>query len=110
MSNLKRLMGKVASSCLLLTSSLDGRTLTTSEGLLGDDNGLHPVQEAFVRCGAYQCSFCIPGMVLTVKACLDENTGATIEDVREYLAGNLCRCGTYPEILDAAAAVIEQRH
>lgn len=100
---------RVASSCLLLTSSVEGRALTTSEGLLGDRDRLHPVQQAFLSHGAYQCSFCIPAMVLTVKAALDELEDPTVEDVREYLGGNLCRCGTYPQILDAAAELIKQR-
>lgn len=97
--------GKVVSSCLLLTRQVDGRSLTTSEGLVRAD-GLDAVQEAFVRAGAYQCAFCIPGMTLAVRACLDEHPDADIETVRHYLSGNLCRCGTYPQILAAAEELI----
>ena len=97
--------GKVVSSCLMLTRQAAGAAVTTAEGLVDGDR-LDEVQEAFVACGAYQCSFCIPAMTLSVRACLDEQPGATVDDVREYLAGNLCRCGTYPQILDAAARLV----
>ena len=99
--------GKVVSSCLMLTRQAAGRAVITAEGLV-EQGRLDEVQEAFVDCGAYQCSFCIPAMTLTVRACLDERPDATVEDVREYLAGNLCRCGTYPQILDAAARLVRQ--
>ena len=92
--------GKPVSSCLKLTASVDGRSVITSEGLV-TDAGLDPVQRAFVERGAYQCSFCIPAMVLTVRAALDELRAPTVQDIREYLGGNLCRCATYPEILQA---------
>ena len=100
--------GKVVSSCLMLTRQVRSRAVTTAEGLV--DNGqLDEVQEAFVDAGAYQCSFCIPAMTLAVRACLDEHPDATVDTVREYLAGNLCRCGTYPQILDAAARLVADR-
>jgi aerobic-type carbon monoxide dehydrogenase small subunit (CoxS/CutS family) len=107
--------GKAASSCLLLTRQAAGRSVTTSEGLVDEDGELGPVQKAFVSKGAYQCSFCIPAMVLTVHAYLEEHTGnggrGDIHELREYLGGNLCRCGSYPEILDAAADLLaEGRH
>jgi aerobic-type carbon monoxide dehydrogenase small subunit (CoxS/CutS family) len=97
--------GRAVSSCLMLSVMADGRTITTSEGLLTDDGELDPVQSAFVRHGAYQCSFCIPAMTLTVRAYLDEAPTPTAADLREYLAGNLCRCGSYPQILEAAMEV-----
>lgn len=97
--------GKVISSCLMLTRQVAGRAVTTAEGLV-DQGRLDEVQEAFVDCGAYQCSFCIPAMTLAVRACLDEQPAATVDTVKEYLAGNLCRCGTYPQILDAAASLV----
>lgn len=101
--------GRVASSCLLLSSGLEERDIVTSEGLVDENRALDSVQEAFVEHSAYQCSYCIPAMVLAVKACLDESPGARVEDVRDYLAGNLCRCGTYSQILDAARSLIESR-
>jgi aerobic-type carbon monoxide dehydrogenase small subunit (CoxS/CutS family) len=97
--------GKVVSSCLMLTRQVRGRAVTTAEGLV-EDGRLDEVQEAFVDAGAYQCSFCIPAMTLAVRACLNEHPDATLDTVREHLAGNLCRCGTYPQILDAAARLI----
>lgn len=98
--------GRVASSCILLTVQAADRTITTSEGLLAADGGLSEVQEAFVRNGAYQCSFCIPAMALTVHAALTEGPDRDVEEVREYLGGNLCRCGTYPQILEAVRDVL----
>jgi aerobic-type carbon monoxide dehydrogenase small subunit (CoxS/CutS family) len=97
--------GRIVSSCLMLSLMADGRAITTSEGLVSDDGQLDAVQAAFVRHGAYQCSFCIPATVLAVRAYLDETPTASAAGLREYLAGNLCRCGTYPQILDAAMDV-----
>jgi aerobic-type carbon monoxide dehydrogenase small subunit (CoxS/CutS family) len=102
--------GSTASSCIMLTAQASGREITTAEGLCGPDGELSAVQEAFVRHGAYQCSFCIPAMTLAVHAALaDEETGGDRAKVREQLAGNLCRCGTYPEILLAVTDLVEQR-
>lgn len=99
--------GKVASSCIMLTVQAGEREITTSEGLADPDGRLSSVQEAFVRRGAYQCSFCIPAMVLTVHAAMrDRELSQDVGRVREYLAGNLCRCGTYPEILDAVSDLV----
>jgi aerobic-type carbon monoxide dehydrogenase small subunit (CoxS/CutS family) len=97
--------GRVVSSCLMLTRQVAGCAVTTADGLV-DGRRLDEVQQAFVDCGAYQCSFCIPAMTLAVRACLNEQPDATVETVREYLAGNLCRCGTYPQILEAAARLV----
>lgn len=100
--------GKVTSSCLMLTAQARERDVMTSEGLCGPGGELSAVQEAFVRRGAYQCSFCIPAMVLAVHAAVaDEEVGRDKESVREYLAGNLCRCGTYPEILAAVTDLVD---
>lgn len=99
--------GNVVSSCIMLTAQAQGREVTTSEGLRIDDGRLSRVQEAFVRKGAYQCSFCIPAMALSVHAALaDRSIEHSVESVREYLAGNLCRCGTYPEVLEAVAELV----
>jgi len=102
-----QLDGVVVSSCLMLTRQTVGSSILTSEGLKGKDGSLSRVQRAFVDSGAYQCSYCIPGMVMTVEACLAENPSADLEEVREYLAGNLCRCGTYVTILEAVADLVE---
>jgi aerobic-type carbon monoxide dehydrogenase small subunit (CoxS/CutS family) len=101
-----QLDGAVASSCLLLTVQVEGRSIRTSEGLTKDDGSLSRVQQAFVDNGAYQCAYCIPGMVVTVEACLAESPDASMEEVREYLAGNLCRCGTYVSILEAVTELV----
>jgi aerobic-type carbon monoxide dehydrogenase small subunit (CoxS/CutS family) len=92
--------GRAASACILLAVAAVGRTVTTSEGLL-DNGGINRVQQAFVQRQAFQCSYCIPGMVLAVQACLDEHPEASEEAVRDHLGGNLCRCGTYPQVLEA---------
>jgi aerobic-type carbon monoxide dehydrogenase small subunit (CoxS/CutS family) len=104
-----QLDGQVASSCLLLTRQVAERAVVTSEGLVDADGTLSSVQQAFVDHQAYQCSFCIPAMVMTVDACLREQPDATAEQVREYLSGNLCRCGTYMSILDAVEALVAAR-
>lgn len=103
--------GKVVSSCIMLTAQARDREVTTAEGLCGADGRLADVQQAFVSRGAYQCSFCIPAMALTVHAALaDDEAGHDCDSVREYLAGNLCRCGTYPEILEAVTDLVAAKH
>ena len=95
--------GKPVSACFLLASRVTGRQLLTLEGL-SEDEKLHPIQEAFLEQRALQCAYCTPGFVLSVKALLDENPHATDEEIREYLAGNLCRCAGYADILRAVKA------
>jgi aerobic-type carbon monoxide dehydrogenase small subunit (CoxS/CutS family) len=92
--------GAPVSSCLLLAARLEGRTVTTVEGL-GSERALHPVQRAFLEAGALQCGYCTPGLVLSVAALLEETPDPSPEAVRRYLAGNLCRCCAYPDILRA---------
>ena len=101
--------GLPVSSCSYLAARAGGRAVTTVEGLArGDD--LHPVQRAFIEHGAFQCSYCTPGMILTAACLLDENPNPTVADVKEYMAGNLCRCTSYTEIIEAVmAAAAEQR-
>jgi aerobic-type carbon monoxide dehydrogenase small subunit (CoxS/CutS family) len=89
--------GKPVSSCLVYAARCEGRQVQTIEAN-GDE--LDPVQQAFVDCGALQCGYCTPGFVLTVRALLAENPAPSEAEAREYLAGNLCRCGAYPEILE----------
>lgn len=101
--------GRAASSCLLLTEQAAGREIRTSEGLAGPDGELDEVQAAFVRHQAYQCSFCIPGMVMALRAYLDREDQPSFAAAREELAGNLCRCGTYPSILAAVRELTEGR-
>jgi xanthine dehydrogenase small subunit len=92
--------GEPRLSCLMLAAQLEGRAVTTIEGLANGD-GLHPVQDAFVRCGAVQCGFCSPGMVLAAAALLTQMPDPTRDQIREGLAGNLCRCTGYQKIVDA---------
>lgn len=92
--------GSPVSSCTYLAARSHGRTVTTIEGLAPPD-ALHPVQRAFLDHGAFQCSYCTPGMILTAAALLKENPDPSVEEIKEYLAGNLCRCGAYPEIIEA---------
>ena len=92
--------GKPVSSCLMLAAVAEGRAIETVEGLARDGE-LHPIQQAFLKHNAFQCSYCTPGFILTTKALLEENPDPNPEEVKEYLAGNLCRCGSYVKILDA---------
>ncbi len=87
-------------ACLMLAAQLEGRAITTIEGL-SDEESLHPVQAAFVEAGAVQCGFCTPGMVLTATHLLRNNPSPTREEIREALSGNICRCTGYQKIIDA---------
>jgi aerobic carbon-monoxide dehydrogenase small subunit len=87
-------------SCLVAAGQAEGRTVVTVEGL-ADGDGLHPVQQAFVEAGAVQCGFCTPGLVVAVHDLLERDADPSDADVREALAGNLCRCTGYEKILDA---------
>ena len=90
--------GKATRSCILPMSAVDGRSITTIEGL--DADGLHPVQAAWLKHGVSQCGYCQPGMILAAVALLRENANPTDEDIRRSMT-NLCRCGTYPRIAPA---------
>ena len=92
--------GKPVSSCFLLAARVAGRDILTLEGLSPNDK-LHPIQEAFVSERALQCAYCTPGFVLAVKALLEEIPNPSDEEIKEYLAGNLCRCAGYADILRA---------
>jgi carbon-monoxide dehydrogenase small subunit len=87
-------------SCLLLAGKIADREITTIEGIAREDGALHPIQEAFLDKGAVQCGFCTPGMVLSTKALLDENSNPEIEEIEEALSGNLCRCTGYGKIVE----------
>jgi len=92
--------GKVVKSCLHFAVQADGREITTIEGL-AKDGELNPVQEAFVKNYAFQCGYCTPGMVMTSHALLQENPNPSEEEIRKALAGNLCMCTGYVQIVDA---------
>ena len=92
--------GRPMSSCLMLAGFAGGLDVTTVEGL-ADGTELDPIQQAFIAHTAFQCSFCTPGFILATRALLAEEPHPTAEAVREALAGNLCRCGSYVKIVDA---------
>ena len=102
--------GQAVNSCLYLAVVAQGRAITTIEGLAPAGSGLapagtlHPLQAAFVEHGAVQCGYCIPGMILAAKAYLDEHPQPSEAQIREALAGNLCRCTGYQKIVDAVLA------
>ncbi len=96
--------GRPISGCLMLAAQAAGHEIVTIEGL-ADNGQLHPVQQAFVEHGAFQCAYCTPGFVLSTVALLSDNPTPSDEAVREYLAGNLCRCGSYQNILRAVLAL-----
>ena len=93
--------GRPVSGCLLPAALAEGHELTTIEGLEGPNGELHPIQEAYVEHTGFQCSYCTPGFILTTKALLEEQPDASRDEARAYLAGNLCRCGSYVKILDS---------
>ena len=94
-------------SCLVLAGQAEGREVVTVEGIAGG-GGLHPVQEAFVEAGAVQCGFCTPGFVVATHDLLRRNPEPTDAEIREALAGNLCRCTGYEKILDAVRLAAEE--
>jgi xanthine dehydrogenase YagT iron-sulfur-binding subunit len=92
--------GKRIVSCLMLAAQCHGREVTTVEGL--SQNGeLHPVQAAFVRHDAFQCGYCTPGQIMSAVSLLAEGRAGSDEEIREFMSGNLCRCGAYPNIVAA---------
>lgn len=99
--------GKPVSACSVLAVDVDGRSITTIEGLSQGDK-LHPIQEAFMEFGALQCGYCTSGFILTAKALFDENPKPSEPEIREFLAGNFCRCGCYQEIMQALKDVSRQ--
>ena len=98
--------GKRVVSCLMLAAQCDGREITTIESL-AENGRLHAMQEAFVRHDAFQCGYCTPGQIMSAVSLLDEGRAGTDEDIREFMSGNLCRCGAYPNIVSAIREVAE---
>ena len=96
--------GKTVNSCIFPALEIEGRSVLTIEGLSDAKGGLHHIQKAFIEHGAVQCGFCTPGMVLSAKALLDENPKPTEEEIRNGIAGNLCRCTGYLQIIEAIKA------
>lgn len=99
--------GEPRASCLMLAVQLQGRHIMTIEGL-SKDSKLHPIQKAFIECGAVQCGFCTPGMILSSFHLLEKNSSPCRKDIREAISGNLCRCTGYNKIVDAVAEAVRQ--
>lgn len=98
--------GMPVSGCSTLAAEAHERTITTIEGLSRGEE-LHPIQDAFVQSSALQCGYCTPGMVLTVKALLEQNPQPTENEIRHFLEGNICRCGTYGFVMEAIRSLSE---
>ncbi len=96
--------GRRVNSCLTLAAAVHGQEVTTVEGL-AHDGTLHPMQAAFIEHDAFQCGYCTPGQILSAIACIREGNAGSDQDIREYMSGNLCRCGAYPNIVAAVKAV-----
>jgi xanthine dehydrogenase YagT iron-sulfur-binding subunit len=92
--------GKRVLSCLTLAVMVQGKEITTIEGLAKGDE-LHPVQAAFIECDGFQCGYCTPGQIMSAVACISEGHTGSDSEIREFMSGNLCRCGAYPNIVDA---------
>jgi carbon-monoxide dehydrogenase small subunit len=99
--------GKAVNSCLVLAASIQGKEITTIEGL-AEDEKLHPIQESFVAAGAIQCGFCSPGMMLVTKAFLEQHPQPTVEEAKKAISGNLCRCTGYSQIIEAVMNAAEK--
>ena len=99
--------GRRVNGCLVLAATADGREVVSVEGLASGEQ-LHPVQRAFIDHDAFQCGFCTPGQVISAVACIQEGHTADEHEIREWMSGNICRCSSYPQIVeavkDAAAA------
>jgi len=100
--------GRTVSSCLTLAVAVDGRQITTVEGLASSGEELHPIQEAFIDKGAIQCGFCTAGMEMSGVYLLKNNRSPSEEEIRKGLSGNLCRCTGYNQIVDAISAAAEK--
>lgn len=100
--------GAPVSGCLYLAALVHGSTVETVEGL-AEEGRLHPVQEAFIEAGAFQCGFCTPGFVLMTERLLAEHPDPSEDQIRHYLSGNLCRCAAYPEIVAAVKLAARRR-
>jgi xanthine dehydrogenase YagT iron-sulfur-binding subunit len=98
--------GRRVNACMILMASLEGRRVTTIEGL-ATEGRLHPVQEAFIDHDAFQCGFCTPGQIMSAVGCIGEGHANDPAEIREWMSGNLCRCSGYPQIVAAVRAASE---
>ena len=100
--------GRLVSSCLTLAVGCQGKEITTIEGL-AKGGKLHPIQQAFLEYGGFQCGICTPGQIIAAKALLDSQPNPSEEEVKEWMSGNLCRCTGYYKILDSVMAVVQNK-
>jgi aerobic carbon-monoxide dehydrogenase small subunit len=100
--------GRLVSSCLTLAAGCQDKEIATIEGL-AKDGQLHPLQQAFIEYGGFQCGICTPGQIMAAKALLDENPRPSEEEVKEWMSGNLCRCTGYYKILESVMAVVNNK-
>ncbi len=100
--------GRLVSSCLTLAAGCHGKEISTIEGL-AKEGQLHPLQQAFIEYGGFQCGICTPGQIMAAKALLDENPNPSEDEVREWMSGNLCRCTGYYKILESVMAVVNNK-
>lgn len=96
--------GQRVNSCLTLGVMMNGKKITTIEGLAQGDQ-LHPMQEAFIKHDGFQCGYCTPGQIMSAVACIREGHAGSEAEIREYMSGNICRCGAYPNIVNAIQEV-----
>jgi carbon-monoxide dehydrogenase small subunit len=101
--------GVLVNSCLVLAAEAEGHTVETIEGMAGPDGTLHPLQEAYLEAAALQCGICTPGFLLSSKALLEENPNPSEDEIRFWLAGNLCRCTGYDKIVRAVMQTASER-
>jgi aerobic carbon-monoxide dehydrogenase small subunit len=102
------LNGRNVASCITLAVQANGAELTTIEGI-ADGEHLHPLQQAFIDCGGFQCGICTPGQIVAAKALLDANPSPTEDQIKDWMMGNLCRCTGYYQILEAVAKAARER-
>jgi len=100
--------GRKVNSCMVPAGQAEGTTVVTIEGLGGADEKLHPIQQAFIDAGAVQCGFCTPGMIMSAADLLEANPDPSEDDIKEAVAGNICRCGAYRQIIDAILMAAER--
>jgi xanthine dehydrogenase YagT iron-sulfur-binding subunit len=100
--------GVRVNSCLVLAIMKDGAAITTVEGLAGVDGALHPIQDAFIEHDAFQCGYCTPGQLCAAVGLLKEGHAHSAAEIRELMSGNICRCGAYPNIVEAIRHVLAQ--
>lgn len=101
--------GRRINACLALAVAYDQADITTVEGLArlsGDQRGLHPLQQAFIECDAFQCGYCTPGQLCSAAGLMNETPPRNVPEIRERMSGNLCRCGAYPQIVEAVSRVV----